>query len=377
MDKRATQLKNPLDEFFIIINIESIRDKTIIDAIRTTKNNIGMVVFDECHKASKKSQQGENLLKLINFERKIGMTGTLILNNPISAFLPLKWIGVEHATLTNFKRQYCVFGGFRDTQIIGYKNLDLLKQEIESCSLRRTKEDILDLPEKTVINEIVEMDEKHKKFYEAVKDGIKEECDKIVLDTKNTLSMAVRLKEATVCPSMLTTENIMSSKMQRCVDLCDEIISNGDKVVILSSFKEPVYQLKELLKDYNPVIATGDIPDDLVSKNIDLFQTDPKYKVFIGTHAKAGTGISLNAARYSILLDLPKFSYAQTLQSEDRIHRVNNTQSVFIYRLICEGTVDEVELEIIEKKKAIGDFMIDGSDDVNTLTILQNYILDL
>ena len=130
---------------------------------------------------------------------------------------------------------------------------------------------------------------------------MKEECDKIELKANNVLALTTRLRQATSCPSILTSENIPSSKIERCIDLVEEIVSQGDKVVIMSAFKEPVYQLEQLLKDYNPLIGTGDVGDDTVSKNIDLFQTDPKYKVFIGTHAKMGTGVTLNAARYRIL----------------------------------------------------------------------------
>ena len=339
--ERANELKQPLDAFFYIINVESLRSDDVIDAIKNSKNTIDMIVFDEVHKAANtSSQQGHNLLKLKNHKYKIALTGTLLTNNPLNAYLPLKWIGVEQSTLTNFKSQYCEFGGFGGYQIVGYKNIDILKEEIDKCSLRRTK-DLLNLPPKNIINEMVEMSDSHRKFYENVKDGVKEECDKIELKANNVLALTTRLRQATSCPSILTSEDIVSSKIERCIDLVDEIVSQGDKVVIMSAFKEPVYQLQKLLKDYNPLIGTGDVGDDQVSKNIDLFQTDPKYKVFIGTHAKMGTGVTLNAARYLIMIDCP-WTAAVTEQVEDRIHRITNKEPVFIYRLICEGTIDEL-----------------------------------
>ena len=144
----------------------------------------------------------------------------------------------------------------------------------------------------------------------------------------------------------------------------------------MSAFKEPVNQLAELLKDYNPLIGTGDIKDDLVSQNIDLFQTNDKYKVFIGTHAKMGTGVTLNAARYMILLDCP-WTAAVTEQVEDRIHRITNTEPVFIYRLICEGTIDELVQKIIETKKAFSDFIVDDRVDESSIEILRQYIQEL
>lgn len=374
--ERAAELKEPLSAFFYIINVEALRSDEVVDAINNSKNKIDMIIVDECHRCNgTQAIQSHNLLKLKDYKFKVGLTGTLLTNNPINAYIPLKWIDMEHSTLTNFKSQYCEFGGYGGYQIVGYKNIDILKEELEKCSLRRTK-DLLDLPPKTVINEYVEMDDKHRKFYEDVKAGVKEECDKIELNANNTLALTTRLRQATSCPSVLTTNNIMSSKVERAISLCEDIISQGNKVVIMSTFKEPVYQLQKLLKQYNPLIGTGDMKDDEVSKNIDLFQTDDKYKVFIATTSKCGTGVTLNKASYMLCIDSP-WTYAIQEQVEDRIHRIGSKEPVFIYRLICENTIDEMVSKILESKKAIGDFIVDDVTDESTLKILKQYIQDL
>ena len=93
----------------------------------------------------------------------------------MNAYLPLKWLGIDKANLTTYKRQYCEFGGFGGHEIIGYRNLEVLKEEIESNSLRRTKEILKDsLPSKTIIKELVTLSDEHRKFYLDVKKGIKE-----------------------------------------------------------------------------------------------------------------------------------------------------------------------------------------------------------
>lgn len=376
MKERAEQLRNKIDEFFIIINIESLRSDDIIEAIKHSPNKIEMCAFDEIHKCkSSQSIQGHNILKLDTFKFQIAMTGTMLMNSPLDAYTPLKWIGVEHATLTTFKNMFCEFGGFGGHEIVGFKNLEILKDEIESCSLRRTK-DLLDLPPKNIIIENITMNDEHHKFYDAVRKGIKEECDKVELKASNVLALTTRLRQATSCPSVLTTNPVLSSKIERCIDLVEEIITQGDKVVIMSNFKEPVYELQSLLKQYNPLIGTGDMKDSEVSNNVDLFQQEDKYKVFICTASKCGTGITLNRARYMIFIDCPWTDALQT-QCEDRIHRVNNTQSVFIYRLVCEETIDELVETLIEKKKAISDFIVDDKVNDDTIQILTKYIKDL
>ena len=374
--ERAEQLRNPISEFFVIINIESIRDDTVVEAILNSKNKFDMIALDECHKcAGTDSIQSKNLLELDKATYRVGMTGTLLTNSPLSALVPLKWIGVEHATTTNYKLQFCEFGGFGGHQIVGYKNLELLRDEIDGCSLRRTK-DLMDLPPKNIIDEYVEMDDSHRKFYWDVVRGVKEECDKIKLNTNNLLALTTRLRQATSCPSVLTSSNIVSSKIERCMSLVEDIVSQGDKVVVMSAFKEPIYQLQELLKSYNPLVCTGDMKDSDVSKNIDTFQQDGKYKIMLATQAKMGTGVTLNAARYLIMLDEP-WTFATYLQCTDRIHRINNTEPVFIYNLICEDTIDETVSKIINRKKALSDYMIDDKEDIETMETLRQYILDL
>ena len=374
--ERTAELLKPIDEFFLIVNIETLRSEEFIDAINYGPNEIGMIVVDEIHRANNtKSQQGHNLLKLTS-PYEIGATGTLLTSAPINAYLPLKWLGVDKANLTNYKRQYCEFGGFGGHEIIGYKNLEILKDEIDSNSLRRTKDIFPDLPEKTIIKELVTLSDEHRKFYNDVKKGVKEECDKINLNTSNLLSLVTRLRQATACPQILTTSNIRSSKLDRCVELAEDLISKGEKVVVFSTFKESVKYLADYLKEYDPLICTGDSSEVDISNNVDLFQKDPSKKLIIATHQKMGTGITLNAASYMIFIDTP-FNASEFNQSCDRIYRIGTKRPVFIYNLICEGTVDERVAQIISKKQAISDYIIDDRLTNDGLNILKDYILDL
>lgn len=376
LKERANQLAEPISQFFVIINIECLRDDNIVNAIRFGKNKFDMMVFDECHKAKGwGAQQSKGLLSL-EANYMVGATGTLIMNNPLDAYTALAWIGVERKrNVTNFKKTYCVFDYMIKGRIIGFKNLPLLKQELESCSLRRKKE-LLKLPPKNIINEYIEMEDSHKTFYNEVKNGVKEECDKIDLKSNNALALITRLRQATSCPNMLTSKNIKSSKIERCLDLVNEITSNGDKVVIFSNFKEPIYLLETLLKEYKPLVGTGDMKDEEVSKNVDKFQNSDENKVFLGTIQKMGTGITLTRASYMIMIDQP-WTEALYQQACDRIYRIGSEKPVFIYNLICEGTIDEVVAKIIDKKQAISEFIVDDRQDENTINILKQYLLDL
>ena len=360
MDKRALQLKDPIEEFFVITNLESLRDDRIIEAFNKSANKFGMIAFDEAHKAATKtSQQGTNLLKL-DAPFKIAATGTLITNNPLSAYVPLSWTGNDESTLTNYKSQYCNFGGFADKQVIGFKNLEVLQEEIAACSLRRTLDQVRsDMPPKTVTLELLEPEDDQRKFYEAIKEGVKEEADKIELKTSSLLALTTRLRQASACPSLLTTQPISSCKVDRCVELIQELTSQGEKVVVLSVFKETLNELAAKLGEFRYTINTGDVPDAIVADHVARFQDNPDEQVFIGTWGKVGTGWTLNAASYLICLDTP-YTAAMFDQGTDRIWRVNNTRPAFIIVLMCKDTIDERVQQIIETKKELGEYLVDG-----------------
>ena len=244
--------------------------------------------------------------------------------------------------------------------MIGYQNLDLLREEIEGCSLRRTLDQVRDdMPKKTVDYEILELDKEHCDFYEAIKAGVKEEADKVELNSSNLLALTTRLRQAAVCPSILTSQPIQSTKLERCKELVEDLVSQGEKVVVLSAFKVPIYQLAELLSAFNPLVVTGDTAEADVAQKITSFRTDIGQKILLGTGQKIGTGISLPECHYMILLDLP-YTSAELSQWTDRIYRVNSASPVYIKILIGKNTVDERIREIVETKRELSDYLIDN-----------------
>ena len=363
MQKRAEQLKNKIDEFFVLLNVESIRDPKVVEAIKTSENKFGLIAFDESHKiGAPDTTQYNNLMKL-DADFKVAATGTLIVNSPLSAFPSLKFTDNDSATLTNFKSQYCAFGGFGNKQIIGSKNLEILREEIANCSIRRTLFDVRkDIPPLTIDVEYLEMEEDQQKFYEAIKEGVKEEADKIELKAGNLLALTTRLRQATACPSVLTTQAIESIKVNRAFEYIQEICSQGEKVVIFSMFKEPLNQLAAKLNGFRYSLNTGDTPDQVAFDNMISFQEDPNEQVFLGTFGKCGTGFTLNSSMYLICIDTP-YTFSLFEQGYQRVYRVNNTRPAFIKVLVCDETIDERVQEIVETKKELGEYLVDGVGD--------------
>lgn len=373
--QRLSQLKSEIKEFFVITNIETLRNDDIVKEIEKGKNKFDLILLDEAHACKNpNSQQGHNLLRLKSAKHKIAMTGTLLLNSPMDCYVPLKWLGLDNSTYSNYKYYYCNFGGPFGNIPMGYKHLDVLKDQIEENSLRRTK-DLLDLPEKTIINELLDMGDYQKQFYNDIVQGIVTDVDKVHLSTANLLSIVCRLRQATVWPQILTSNQLIeSAKINRCHELVEQIISNGDKVVVFSAFKDSAKYLHECIP--NSLLCTGDSKDFEIKANVDKFQTDDSCKVLIATWQKMGTGITLTAANYAIFLDTP-WTEGVYEQAQDRIHRIGSKKPVFIYNLICKGTIDERVLKIVNTKGALSNYVVDDDTSDEVISSLREYIEEL
>lgn len=359
LQERADQLKNPIEELFVITNAAAIRDEAILEALKKSKNKFDLIVVDEIHRmANSQSQQGKNLLKL-DSPYKVGATGTLLTNNPISCYLPLKWVGVDNSTLTNFKDVYCNFGGFNGYEIVGYKNLKMLHDEIQYCSIRRTLAEVRDdMPEKIIEYKLLDMSPKQTKFYNDIYHGVKLEAAKVEISYGNLLALTTRLRQATACPEILTESPVDSVKIDYCLDRIAQYISQNQKVVVLSNFKLPVEKLAKELEQYHPLLITGDTADLSNTMTVNKFQSDPSALIMLGTHSKLGTGFTLNAATHMIMIDTP-FTYSTFSQSCDRIYRITNKEPVYIEVLLCKNTIDERVRQIIENKKYLSETVVE------------------
>lgn len=315
------------------------------------------------------SQQGKALLKL-QAETMISMTGTPLMNNPLDLYIHLKWLGYEKHAYYSFKKHYCIFGGFGGYQIVGYRNLDQLKEQFEDIMLRRLKKDVLDLPDKIYTTEYVEMSPKQAKIYKEVSMEIKENIDKVT-NAINPLAELIRLRQATGYTGILSSTIQESAKLDRLEELLDEIVSNGGKALIFSNWTAMTNPTFERFKRFNPAIITGETKNRVEQQ--DKFMNDDTCKIIIGTIGAMGTGLTLTAGSTVIFLDEP-WNRATREQAEDRAHRIGTKENVNIIFLITKNTIDERIHDIVEQKGHLADMLVDGKV-VGDKKQLINYLL--
>ena len=365
--------ENPMnDYYFLITNVESLRDHDVClmlsDLCR--QGIIGLVAADEVHKMKNpSSQQGKGFLK-IQADTMIAMTGTPLMNTPLDLYIILKWLGYEDHSFYQFKNHYCEMGGYGGYQIVGYRYLDALQSQLNEFMLRRLKDDVLDLPEKTYINEYVEMTPKQAQIYKEIYNQITANIDK-VKESNNPLSEMIRLRQATGYTGILSSTVQESAKLDRMEELVEDAVANGKKVVIFSNWTQMTDVIYERLhKQYSVGVITGNTKDEDRQQIVSTFQDaeniafwhNREYKhmdVLVGTIGAMGTGLTLTAGTVEIFLDEP-WNMGTKNQAIDRCHRIGQHNNVTIYTLLAKNTIDEKINALVTKKGAMSDMLVDG-----------------
>ena len=231
--------------------------------------------------------------------------------------------------------------------------------------LRRLKADVLDLPEKIYIPELLEMDGKQWSAYEKADKLIKQQLATQKGNKNALLGALIKLRKITCHPQWADENSVLGSsvKYERALQIIEEAVSNGEKVIVYSNFTTPFtsenveVNFRSRIQQYNPAMIIGDTKDRM--EQIEKFQTDPECKVMVGSIGAMGVGITLTAANVVIFLD-QYWNKAIEDQGIDRCHRVGTKDTVRVYVLMCKGTVDEGVFKTVHTKGRLADKIVDG-----------------
>lgn len=361
--------------YFGIINIEKLRKTEIISKISEyiKSQKIGGVIVDEVHKIKNpKTQQGKAVANnLRDAKFKIGLTGTPITNNPLDLWNILNWLGATRDNYFAFRNKYVILGGWEGKQVMGFKNLDNLNADLQQIMLRRTKNDVIDLPPKIYKNEYIELSAQEKKEYKEQKNHISMIITKIEdengdikeKEVPNILGLLIRLREATS-----GVKSSVKSKIERLVELyTEEYLPLKRKIIVFTNFTETVKDVVDSLAEYNPLFVTGNVPLEERQQKVNLFQSSSEHNIIVGTIGAMGTGLTLNKASAVIFID-KSYSYADNLQAEDRAHRIGTEHSVNVISLIAKNTIDENIESILANKKEYFDKTVNSNNSGNGLS---------
>lgn len=370
---KLEDLEEVPEEFFWIINIEAFREEAIVKLLKKYHENgtIGAIFIDEVHKVKNPlSAQGKGFIKVMNTKNKndyrVTMSGTPLVNQPMDLFIIFKSLGYEENSYTAFKNHYCIFGGYMDREIVGYRNLQELKTRLKNIQLRRLKEDVLELPQKFPQTVYVDMYKEQEPLYKEVLAGLQDKIDLIML-SPNPLAQFTRLRQVVGTPQLVSSTVQKSAKLDKLVELVDEIASRGEQCLIFSNWAEVVQIIVDILKPYN---AMG-----YLAKNKNLKDTENSFKAdknkvaLVGTIKLMGTGLTFNNSNNVIFFDSP-WTGADKQQCIDRCHRIGQTNNLNIYSLVCANSIDEKVEMIVRRKELLSQGIVDSGNIIRMQEII-------
>ncbi len=239
--------------------------------------------------------------------------------------------------------------------VSGASNLEELRDRTAPLVLRRLKENVLDLPDKIITPVYLRL---KSKLYEEVMGDYYNWYEKNPDESKNLSLQFTKLTQV--------RQVIADEKVNHTIELAENIIEQGKKVIIFCNFTNSLEKIYEHFGK-SAVRLDGSMSKTQRQDSVDRFQEDDKVKVFIGNIKAAGVGITLTAAEAVIMNDL-SFLPSDHSQSEDRAYRYGQKNNVLVYYPIFENTIEGIIYDILNnKKKIIGTVMGDTQDETNVV----------
>lgn len=331
------------------------------------EKNFTICVIDEAQNIKNPIAGITKAVKGINAKTKIALTGTPIENSVVELWSIFDYVMPGFfSNQKDFQSKYRIKEFDEDTNQL----LMRLNKQIEPFILRRKKQDVLkELPEKIENNIYIDLSKEQKKLYAAEVKRVKEEMDHLIQTEGFTkarfmiLQLLTKLRQLCIDPRIIFDDyKGESTKIENLLKIIQELIDNGHKILLFSSFRSAIDLVGEELQKNK--ISYYEINGSINSKKrmelVTQFNQDDT-NVFLITLKAGGTGLNLTSADTVIHLDLWWNPQAEN-QATDRAHRIGQKNKVSVIKLVARGTIEEKILELQQKKKMLSDKIIEGDN---------------
>ncbi len=331
------------------------------------------VILDEAQNIKNPLAGINKAAKSIKSDVKFALTGTPLENSLIELWSIFDFIMPGYLSkYGKFNKKYKIHEFDESTSIL----LDNLSNQIKPFILRRRKKDVVkELPEKIENNIFIDLCDEQKKLYVAELDKVKEEINKALEEGGMSkvrfmiLPLLTKLRQICIDPKIVYEDyDGGSNKIDRFIEIVEEVISNGEKILVFTSFRTALNIVNEELKKKNikSHIIDGTVSSKDRIERVNDFNENDEVKVFLIMLKSGGTGLNLTAASTVIHLDLWWNPQAEN-QATDRAHRIGQKKVVEVIRLVSKGTIEEKVLELGEKKKELMKKLIDTNQMDNNI----------
>ena len=339
------------EDDFVIVNydiIKNFHDPKKKDESLILMSKFDLIIIDEAHYIKNAQAQRTKLINDItkSVDRLWLLTGTPMTSRPIDYFNLLSL--VDSPVSKNWMAyviSYCAgfqfkVGPRKIWNVQGASNLEELRDRTSGLTLRRLKENVLDLPDKIITPVYLRL---KSKMYEEVMGDYYNWYEKNPEESK---SLTVQFTKLTKVRQIIADE-----KISQTIEIAENIIEQDKKVIIFCNFTDSLNKITEHFGK-SAVKLDGSMSKHERQFSVDQFQENDKVKVFVGNIKAAGVGITLTSAEAVIFNDL-SFLPSDHAQAEDRAYRYGQKNNVLVYYPIFENSIEGIIYDILNNKKQV------------------------
>jgi len=328
-----------------------------------------LVVLDEAQAVKNPASGGAKHIRTLAGRMRLALTGTPLENNLDELWALFDWLvpgllGERQAFRTRFRNPIERHGD----QGAQARLNDLVRPFV----LRRRKDAVLqELPAKTEITEWVRLGNRQRTLYETIRAAMDQRvraaiaAKGLAASRITILDALLKLRQVCCDPALLPAdegaEAVESAKRARLVEMLDELVAEGRRVLVFSQFTKMLDLIEADLRarGWDFARLTGETTDR--EGVVAAFQKGD-VPIFLISLKAGGVGLTLTAADTVILYD-PWWNPAVERQAMDRAHRIGQTKPVFVHKLVVEGAVEAAIAELQAKKQALADALFEGPGD--------------
>ncbi|MEX2580536.1 MAG: DEAD/DEAH box helicase [Verrucomicrobiales bacterium] len=348
----------------------------------------GWIVLDEAQAIKNAGSGQSKAVRRLRGEARVALTGTPVENHlgdlwSLFDFLNPGLLGAA----TRFR---AFVKGLEAGSMVHYAPLRRL---VAPYILRRLKTDksiIADLPDKTEMRVSCGLAPAQAQLYRRTAKALArvlEGADGIERRGL-VLSYLMRFKQICNHPDQLAKtgdyEAAHSAKFLRLAELCEEIASRGEKVLVFTQFRELTEPLENHLATVfgrGGLVLHGGTAVKRRQEMVERFQREDGPPFFVLSLKAGGTGLNLTAASHVIHFDR-WWNPAVENQATDRAFRIGQKKNVLVHKFVVSGTLEEKIDALIAGKQDTADAVLsDGAEkaltEMNDAELLNFVRLDL
>lgn len=309
------------------------------------------------------------------FKKRVIMTGTPVANRPYDIWAQIFFLDQGKSlgcNFSEFKNKADITNKLSENQNkreIFENFIEDIFKRIKSFSVRETKESgKISLPEKIIDEVTADWEPRQFELYRSIQEDLRavvinegaltEDC------AEEYLKRILRLVQIASNPALVDESyHEIPGKFKVLINLLDSFRQKNEKCLIWTNFTENVDWLYKSLKDYGAVKVHGKMNIHDRNKAIDKFLYNDNIKIFIATPASAKEGLTLTVANNVVFYDR-NFSLDDYLQAQDRIHRISQDKTCYVFNIIMDDSIDQwvdvlLEAKYYAAKLAQGDITLD------------------